>query len=216
MHDIATVVTVLAVALAAVAVSPPLTAWCATLTADAAAQVPVRVSPAVRVTSGIPAAILGGTAAVLAPFPAWWLFGVGGAALAVVDCRTHRLPARFVYPLATAITAVLVVDAAVTGQWAALARSALAATVVGGCWFLVAFVSPGAVGLGDIRVAALTAWLLGYQGWTAVLVGQLSASLLGVVTAAALLLGGNRFGAGMRVPMGPALIGGAFLAALTS
>jgi len=88
----------------------------------------------------------------------------------------------------------------------------LAAVLVGSLWFLVAFMSPGAVGLGDIRVALLTAGLLGYQGWTAVLLGQLSTSLLGAVTAGAMLLRGNRFDTGMRVPMGPALIGGAFLA----
>ena len=216
MHDIATFVIALAGAVAAGAGSLPLVGWCATLAGDTATAPPLRASRPDWVTAAVLGAVLGATGTFLAPLPAWWLLGAGGAALAVVDWRTHRLPARFVHPLAAAITAVLLVDAAVTSQWTDLERAALAAAVVGSLWFLVAFVSPAAVGLGDIRVAALTAGLLGYEGWTDVLLGQLSTSLLGAVTAAAMLLRGNRFDAGMRVPMGPALVGGAFLAALTS
>ena len=100
--------------------------------------------------------------------------------LAVVDARTHRLPARFVYPLAAVIAAALVASAAVTGAWPDLLRAGLAAMLVGAFWFVVAVLPPAAVGMGDIRVAALTAALLGWQGWPTVLLGQLLASILGV------------------------------------
>ncbi len=55
--------------------------------------------------------------------------------------------------------------------------------------------------------------------WAAVLLGQLFMSMLGVLTAAAILAAGRtsvawrRRAGGLRAPMGPALIGGAFLAA---
>jgi len=216
MGDAATVFTGIAGAFAAAAVSVPLSVWCATLTAGPSPTIagrPVGMAHGRWVTVVL-AAVLGGVAPLLVPFPAWWLLGAGGAVLAVVDWRTHRLPARFVQPLAAAVALVLLVDAAATGQWSELGRAALAAAVVGSLWFVVAFVSPGAVGLGDIRVAALAAGLLGWSGWTVVFAGQLAASLLGVLTAAAMTA--TRRSVRSGVPMGSALILGAFLAALTA
>ena len=70
--------------------------------------------------------------------------------------------------------------------------------------------------MGDIRVAALTAGLLGWLGWPAVLLGQLAAFILGAVTALVLVATGRGQLTGLRVPMGPALIAGAFLAATLS
>ena len=214
----ATAVTAVAGGLAALAVSPVLAGWTGTLTAGTTTRwwVPGPVSPARWVTTAAPAAVLGAAAAVLAPPPAWWLLGTGGAVLAVVDWRTHKLPARFFYPLAAVVVVVLVGTAAVTGQWAALGRAVIAAGLVGALWFAVAFVSPAAVGMGDIRVAALTAGLLGWLGWPAVLLGQLAAFILGAVTALVIVATGRDQLTGLRVPMGPALIAGAFLAAALS
>ena len=197
-------VTAAAGSLAALAVSPLLAGWASTLTAGQTTGWwrPRAVSPARWVTTAAPAALLGALAAVLAPPLAWWLLGTGGAVLAVVDARTHRLPARFVHPLAALIAATLGVSAAITGAWPDLLRAVLAALLVGGVWFGVAVVSPVAVGVGDIRVAALTAALLGWQGWPAVLLGQLLVSILGVVTAIAMLGARQRPVAGLRVPMG--------------
>ena len=172
----------LAGGLAALAVSPVLAGWTNALAAGTATRWwwPRVVSPAEWVATAVPAVLLGAAAAVLAPPVAWWLLGAGGAVLAVVDARTHRLPAKFVHPLAAVIAAVLGVTTAATGAWPDLLRAALAAVLVGGLWFGVALVSPAAVGLGDIRVAALTAGLLGFIGWPAVLLGQLLVSVLGV------------------------------------
>ena len=216
MEVAGTGVTAFAGGLAALAISPVLAGWTSSLAADAATRwwQPRTVSPAQWVTTAAPAALLGAVSAVLAPALAWWLLGIGGAVLAVVDARTHRLPARLVYPLAAAIAATLIVTAAVAGAWPDLLRSALSALLIGGVWFTVAFVSPAAVGMGDIRVAALTAALLGWQGWPALLLGQLLVSIFGVLTAVAMLAARRRPAAGLRVPMGPALIGGAFLAAV--
>lgn len=214
----ATGVTPLVGGLAALAVSPILAGWTNALTAGAATRWwwLRTVSPPQWVTTAGPAVLLGACAAVLAPPAAWWLLGAGGAVLAVVDARTHRLPARLVYPLAAVISPVLGVTAAVTGAWLDLLRAGLAALLVGALWFLVAFVSPAAVGMGDIRVAALTAALLGSIGWPAVLLGQLLVSILGVLTAAAMLAARRRPAGGFGVPMGPALIAGAFLSGILS
>ena len=92
-------------------------------------------------------------------------------------------------------------------------RAVLAAVVVGAGWFAVAFLAPSAMGLGDVRVAALAAGLLGWTSWPAVLAGQLAAFGLAVVTAGILAISRPRErGRATQVPMGPALIVGAILA----
>ena len=113
------------------------------------------------------------------PAVAWWLFAAGGAVLAVVDVQTHRLPARFVYPLAAAVGLALSVAAVPAGAFGALLRAAAAAAVVGGGYLAIRFVSPPAMGLGDVRLAAVAGGLLGYTGWAAVWQAQLLTALLG-------------------------------------
>jgi leader peptidase (prepilin peptidase)/N-methyltransferase len=140
---------------------------------------------------------------------AWWLFTVGGAVLAVVDARIEQLPARLVYPLGAAVTAVLIVDAVAAGRLDDLLRAAAAATVVGGCWLAVCFLAPRSTGLGDARLATLTSGVLGFTSWTDVGQALLLTALLAGLTAAISFALGRRHG---TVPMGPAIILGALLA----
>ena len=147
------------------------------------------------------------------PLAAWWLFATGGAVLCVVDIQHHLLPARIVYPLAAAVFAVLVLAAVLAGEPDGLLRAVLAGVLLGGGWFTVAFIAPPAVGLGDVRVAALAAGLLGWTGWPSVLAGQLAAFGLAAVTAGIIAATGQRSGRAAQVPMGPALIVGALAAA---
>ena len=127
------------------------------------------------------AAILTAGAAGGVPFVAWWLFAAAGAVLCVVDVEHHLLPGRLVYPLAVVVFAALSVSAVLAGEPERLLRAILAAAVVGAVWFAVAFTAPAAMGLGDVRVAALAAGLLGWTSWSAVLAGQLAALGLAVV-----------------------------------
>ena len=204
-------------ALAAVAVSPLLAAWTVGLTADRDAEAPWwhprRVSAHRRVLVAVVAAVLAGCAAGGTPLAAWWLFAAGGTVLCVVDAQHHLLPARIVYPLAAVILAALALAAIIAGEPDRLLRAVLAAAVVGGGWFTVAFLAPPAVGLGDVRVAALAAGLLGWTGWSSVLAGQLAAFLLATVTLAIIGATSPAAGRAAQVPMGPARIVGALAAA---
>lgn len=202
----------------AVLVSPLLAGWTVGLTTNPATAPapwwrPRTVSlPRVATVAGAAAALVAGAAGG-DPLVGWWLFATGGAVLCIVDAEHHLLPARLVYPLAAAILIALAVTAALTGDTDRFLRAVLAATVVGGGWFAVAFLAPSSLGLGDVRVAALAAGLLGWTSWSAVLVGQLAAFALAVVIAGVLAITRPRErGRGMQVPMGPALILGAILA----
>src|SRR6478609_2792247 len=204
--------------IAAILVSPLLAAWTIGLGTDpATARAPWwrprsvsarRLVPVGAMTAVLAACAMGGE-----PLVGWWPFACGGAVLCVVDAEHHLLPARIVYPLAAAILATLAATAVVTGEPDRFLRAVLAAAVVGTGWFAVAFLVPSALGLGDVRVAALAAGLLGWTSWSAVLAGQLATWGLAVVTAAVLVATRPQDrGRGMQIPMGPALIVGAVLA----
>lgn len=138
------------------------------------------------------------------PWLAWTAFAVGGAVLMKVDVCTHLLPARFVYPLGGVIGAVLISAAILTGTASSLLRSVLAGVAVGAVWLLVAFVAPSALGLGDVRLFAISAALLGWLSWPAVLAGQCLTFLLAPGVAVCLLAVGRSTGTRViNVSMGP-------------
>jgi leader peptidase (prepilin peptidase) / N-methyltransferase len=203
--------------LAAVAASPVLASW-SLRAADRDLSrwwTPARVSARRWAVVAVVATVLGVLAALADPWPAWWLYAEGGTVLAVVDVQHHRLPSRLVYPLAVAELLILAGYAAEAGELHLLLRAAAAAAVVGGCWFTCAFVVPGALGLGDVRVASLSAALLGWHSWQRVIDGQFAILLLSLVTAAAVALARpDRRGRRMAVPMGPALLAGTVLLGL--
>ena len=206
-------------AMVAVAVSPLLAGWSAAL-ADGVREGwwrPRRVSLARWVCVAAVAVVFALTAGTGQPWPAWVLLAAAGAVLAVVDAQTRLLPARLVYPLAAAEAFVLVVAAIVDGDGERLLRAVLAAAAVTLVWFTIRFIAPSAVGLGDVRLYGLTAGLLGWVSWWAVLYGQFIAALLGALTAIVLLVAFPAYRRrGAHIPMGPAIIAGAMLASWVS
>jgi leader peptidase (prepilin peptidase)/N-methyltransferase len=147
------------------------------------------------------------------PLPAWWLLAAGGTVLAVVDAERHLLPARFSYPLTAAVLLALTVAAITDRAGHSLLRAMTALLVVAGVWFAAAFASPESVGLGDVRLAGLTAATLGWLGWPQVLLGQALTAGLALFTAGAVALARPQLrGRRMPIPMGPAMISAAILA----
>ena len=165
------------------------------------------------VTAGVAVVLAAAALQAAAPWPAEVILAAVGTVLALVDVRVHLLPARLVWPMAGALAVVLTGTAAWGGHWPDLMRAATAAGVVGGGWLVVAFLAPAAIGLGDVRLLAVTAAVLGWVGWAAVLGGQLLTFMAAGVTAVALALmrpaGDDRRG---QVPMGPAIVVGTVLA----
>jgi len=146
------------------------------------------------------------------PGPAWWILAAGGAVLSVVDAQTHLLPARFTYPLAAAVSCVLIIGSITGGHPAALLRAAAAAATIGAISFAIRFLSPPALGMGDVRVATLTAGLLGWTSWATLWQGQVLIALLGGLTAIGLRISTPTPGLRFAVPMGPAIFVGSLLA----
>jgi len=134
-------------------------------------------------------------------------------ACAVIDYRKRIIPNAVVLPALIAFAAaILALDLA--GQPLSFVDGLLGLLAYGGGLFLVALVSPGGMGMGDVKLAALIGLVLGalglrYVGVAAAL-GILTGGLGAVV---ALALGRDRKDA---IPFGPYLALGAAAAVFTA
>jgi leader peptidase (prepilin peptidase)/N-methyltransferase len=141
--------------------------------------------------------------------PPLLLATVPGSLLAMIDIRCLRLPD----PLVATLAAVMIVPLTISG---APPRAFLAAALVGLAYLLLALLPGGGLGLGDVKLATVLAFLLGYLGWPAVLIGVLAAHLINGPTAL-FLLARRRMHRRTALPFGPALLMGALAAvALTA
>ncbi|MEA2486862.1 MAG: leader peptidase (prepilin peptidase) / N-methyltransferase [Actinomycetota bacterium] len=84
--------------------------------------------------------------------------------LTAIDVDTHKLPSRIIYPAFIAGAIGLVIVAAIDGSFHRLVGAGLGALMFGGFLFIVAFIYPAGMGLGDVRLAFLLGLFLGYQG----------------------------------------------------
>jgi leader peptidase (prepilin peptidase) / N-methyltransferase len=146
-----------------------------------------------------------GTALIVAPF-----LGVMVVA-AVIDAHHRIIPNRIVYTALPLFAALILVVDIVGGQPDVLG-AVLGFLAFGGGLFLVALISPGGMGMGDVKLAALMGLVLGSLGWRYVVVAVLAAVLAGGIGAiVALMAGRSRKD---TIPFGPYLAGGGILSAL--
>ena len=176
---------------------------------------PVRPGP-VRIVavSLVLAALLIGAGAVVGLRPvlvglAW----TAGAAvvLAQVDLAVHRLPDRVVFPSMAVVAAAQLADAVVLGTWDELLRAVLAGLAAFALAAAAAIVSPGGMGFGDVKLIGLLGLLLGWFGWTLLLLGVLLGFVVGAL-GALVLMAWRRAGWRTEVALGPSLLIGAVLA----
>lgn len=130
-------------------------------------------------------------------------------ALAIVDVRHRILPNSIVYPSALLFAGALVLGV-LLGRPLDLAGAALGLAILGGGLFAIALVRPNAMGMGDVKLAALIGLVLGSLGLRYVAVAAAGAILAGGVGGvAALAAGRSRKSA---IPFGPFLAAGAMAA----
>nr|WP_275588517.1 prepilin peptidase [Microlunatus panaciterrae] len=140
------------------------------------------------------------------------LLALGCALLAAVDLASERLPDLIVGPLYPLLLVPLTVAAALHQEWSRLGRAAVAAAVLLVCYFVLAFISPSNLGLGDVKLAGVLGAFLGWLGWSPVLLGSLAAFALSAVTALVLLVA-VRADRRRSYPFGPLMVAGAAVGA---
>jgi leader peptidase (prepilin peptidase) / N-methyltransferase len=141
--------------------------------------------------------------------PAYLYLAAIAIALTMIDLDRFRLPDAIVRPSYVVAVALLVPAALLSDQGGAILRGFAAAAAL---WLLFLGIRLlGPMGWGDIKLAALLGFYLGWLGWSAVAVGAFAGFLLGGVAGIALMaVRLARFKT--RIPFGPYMLAGAFVA----
>ena len=174
--------------------------------------------PLVELSGGVLFAIVGYAFAAQDP-PDWWalpgmfLFVWMLLVVFLIDLDTKRIPNALTYPLTPALAVLLVGAALADGE-----PGRLVTVLVGGLGacaflFLLAFINPRGMGMGDVKFAAFLGLGLGYVGYPAVVIGVFGAFLLGSIISVALIATGVRSRKD-SIPFGPFLSVGALIGLL--
>jgi leader peptidase (prepilin peptidase)/N-methyltransferase len=141
-----------------------------------------------------------------------------GVALAMIDVDTKRLPNALVFPTYAVGLLAFGVDAAAGDHWWRLARAVLAMVALFSFYFVTRLLGElvlrkPAMGFGDVKLAGALGLFLGWLGWGALFVGAFAGFLVGAVGGLALVLSG-RGTLASRIPYGPYMLAGAFIAVM--
>lgn len=148
------------------------------------------ISPRYPLVEAVTSALFAGVAVrfgVHAAVPAYLVMVGGLFALACIDVETRLLPRRAVYVVLALLVVLLGIASATTGHW----RSLVLASIFAAGWFVVFFtinrIDSRLLGFGDVRLALVLGFGLGWLGVTAVLIGFFGANLLGAAVGLGLI-----------------------------
>lgn len=138
-------------------------------------------------------------------------FAVCGTALAFIDIREHRLPNRILYPWAGITFGLLILVTYLLTDAAGMGRAVVAGLGWGLLFFLISWINPPSIGMGDAKLAVILGMYTGFLGWGPFALGLVLSFMLGGVVSLWLLLS-RRAGSASRIAFGPFLIMGTALA----
>lgn len=144
---------------------------------------------------------------------AFWWFAGSSVALALIDLDTKRLPDVIVVPGYGIGVTLLTLACLLGADWWALLRAGIGATVLFGLYAVLWLIRPGAMGMGDVKLAGLVGLHLGWLGWAAIAVGATAAFILGGLYGVG-LIATRRAGRKTALAFGPWMIAGAWTGAL--
>jgi leader peptidase (prepilin peptidase)/N-methyltransferase len=160
------------------------------------------------------AALFAGAAARLGldwDLPAMLVLLGGLLALSCIDAELLILPKVIVYPVLVSVAVLLLMAAALNGEW----HRFLVALIFSASWFAVFFLinllSPRYLGFGDVRLAPVLGLGLGWFGWRYVILGFFSANFIGALVGI-FLIASKRMNRDQQIPYGVFLSAGFALA----
>ncbi|MCP8998428.1 A24 family peptidase [Pseudarthrobacter sp. RMG13] len=140
--------------------------------------------------------------------PAFILLAVMGVQLARIDFSLHLLPNPLVLFVFLGGCSLFLASVFAEPQWASLLRALAGAAILFVMYLIMALISPGAIGMGDVKLAGPVGLYLGYLGWSQLLYGGLLGFILnGLVTL--YVVRRNRVGRASEVAHGPSMLAAA-------
>ncbi|MFF2344467.1 prepilin peptidase [Pseudarthrobacter sp. NPDC058119] len=138
--------------------------------------------------------------------PAFLFLAVLGVQLARIDVALHLLPNPLVLILLAGGLVLLLLPGIVNKQSDNFFRAVLGAVILFAGYLILGLISPGGIGMGDVKLAAPVGLYLGYLGWSHLLYGGLLGFILnGVVTV--IVVGRKGRNKATEVPHGPSMLG---------
>jgi leader peptidase (prepilin peptidase)/N-methyltransferase len=175
-----------------------------------------RAGPPPLAVEAVTAILLAALAARIHPAlvlaAACWL-ALCAVPLAFIDIAVQRLPDPLTASGYAGTALLLLVAAAASGHWHALARAALGGIALAGFCLMLALISPSGMGMGDVKAAASLGTMLAWRSWTSVIAAGLAGFLFAAAFGIALLIS-RRATRKQQIPFGPFMITGAFLIVL--
>ena len=138
--------------------------------------------------------------------PAFLFLAILGVQLSRIDIALHLLPNPLVFLLFAGGFLLLLMPGLLNMQANDLLRSVLGALILFTGYLILGLISPGAIGMGDVKLAAPVGLYLGYLGWSQLLYGGLLGFILnGLVTVVVLSRKGRN--KATEVAHGPSMLG---------
>lgn len=184
--------------------------WWADRESRSAARSGLRTRVAGAVVTGIAYGVLALRVGVDAVLPAFLVVMAAGTAISIVDLREKRIPNRMLLAAGPMVAVLLAGGLLVRGEPGRLLAVLVGAVALFVIYFVIAIVVPAAMGMGDVKLAALLGGALGAVGLTAWLAGLLSAFLIGGIVAVIALVS-RRVGLHGSIPFGPWMVAGALV-----
>lgn len=138
--------------------------------------------------------------------PAFILLAVLGVQLARIDIALHLLPNPLVLLLLAGGLLLLLPPGLINQQADDLLRAVLGAVILFGGYLSLGLISPGGIGMGDVKLAAPVGLYLGYLGWSHLLYGGLLGFILNGL-ASFVVLSQKRRNKATEVAHGPSMLG---------
>ena len=147
--------------------------------------------------------------------PAFIVMGVLGVQLARIDISLHLLPNPLVLLLLVAGAGLFILSVLSGGPWSDVLRAVAGGAILVVFYLILAIISPGAIGMGDVKLAGPLGLYLGYLGWSQVLYGALLGFVLnGIFTLLVVLK--NRPEKPSEVAHGPSMLAAVVCVSLLS
>lgn len=143
--------------------------------------------------------------------PAAIAFALVGTTLSIVDLAEQRLPNGMLLVAVATVGPLLIAGLVVSADWPALLAGAIGAVAMFAVYFLMALISVRAMGMGDVKLAAIVGAMLGAHGISTWLVGLVATFVIGGV-AAIIQLARRSASEREGIPFGPFMVAGTLVA----